>query len=122
GATCISGRQQFAQHVGQDASMQVVIDFGGRVDTKQHADLLRGSVRTVDDKGDILLRSDTVFDAGDVVGFFSGDSQSINAIFALELQGQNSHSHEVAAVDALETARDDGLDTQQLGTFGRPVA
>ena len=41
---------------------------------------------------------------------------------AEELQRQHAHAHQVGAMDALEAARDDGLDAEQLRAFGCPVA
>ena len=39
-----------------------------------------------------------------------------------EVEGQHAHADEVAAVDALEALGDNGLDTQQVGALGGPVA
>jgi hypothetical protein len=41
---------------------------------------------------------------------------------ALELQRQHAHADQVAAVDALEAARDHRLDAEQLRALGGPVA
>ena len=40
----------------------------------------------------------------------------------LEHERHDAHADEVGAVDALEALRDDGLDAEQVGALGGPVA
>jgi len=46
----------------------------------------------------------------------------LRGVAAEELQRQHAHADQVGAVDALEAARNDGFDAQQLRAFRRPVA
>ena len=117
-----SGRQQLAQHEGQDAAVLVVVHLDRRVDAQQHGHVLLGTVLAGDRQRHVLHRLDAVFQAGDVVGFLAGDAQRLHAVVALELQRQHAHADQVAAVDALEAAGDHGLHAQQLGALGGPVA
>src|SRR5690606_5993356 len=97
-----SGSQQFAQHIGQDAPVQVVVHFGSGIDAQQHGYVLHRAVAAVDGQGDVLLRLDAVFEPRDVVGFLARNAQRFDAVVALELQGQNTHADQIAAVDAFE--------------------
>ena len=45
-----------------------------------------------------------------------------DAVLALEDERQDAHADEVAAVNALERFRDDGLDAEQARALGGPVA
>ena len=58
----------------------------------------------------------------DVDGLVAAQAQTLPAVAAPELQRQHAHTDQVGTVDALEAARDDGTDAEQLGALGRPVA
>src|SRR6185312_5015351 len=62
-----------------------------------------------------------VFNPFDRVELLSGESQRAAAFARLELQRQNAHSDEVAAVDAFIAFGDHGADTQKRGAFGGPI-
>ena len=81
--------------------MAVVVDFDGGIDAEFDLVGLFGAVFAGDGEGDILAGLDAVAEAGDVVGF---------------------GADEVGAVDAFEALRDDGLDAEEAGAFGGPVA
>ena len=70
---------------------------------------------------ELLLRLDAR-EAEDVDGLVAFDAERLGGIAAEELQRQDAHADQVGAVDALEAARDDRLDAEQLRAFGRPVA
>ena len=52
----------------------------------------------------------------------AGEAQRLRVLAGLELQGQDAHAHEVAAVDALVALRDDRAHAEEQRALGRPVA
>ncbi len=49
------------------------------------------------------------------IGLFAGQAEGLRRCAGIELQGQDAHADEVAAVDALVALGDDRLDAQQRG-------
>src|SRR5882724_3984573 len=60
--------------------------------------------------------------AGDVVDLFAGEAEGFDVFFRLKLQGENTHTDEVGAVDALVALSEYEADTQQPWPLGCPVA
>ena len=61
-------------------------------------------------------------DAVDVETLCAGQVQRLARHAVLELQRQHAHADQVGAVDALEGLAHHGLDAEQVGALGRPVA
>ena len=59
-------------------------------------------------------------EAEDVVGFRAVELQRLRGRAFLELQRQHAHADEVAAVDALETLRDDRFHAEQIACLWPP--
>jgi len=102
--------------------MAVVVDFDRRIDAEFDLVGLFGAVFAGDGEGDILAGLDAVAEAGDVVGFGAVEVERLGADAFGELEREDSHTDEVRAVDAFEALGDDGLDSEEAGAFGGPVA
>ena len=72
---------------------------------------IRTAIRTVVEGGD----------AGDVEGFFPGQTEGFGGLAFGELQRQHAHADQVGPVDPLIGFGDDGFHAEQRGAFGRPV-
>src|SRR5689334_11871216 len=59
----LRGGDELAQHEGQDAAVQVVVDLDRRVDAHQHVDFLRRAVGAMDHELRVHLRLDAFLDA-----------------------------------------------------------
>ena len=102
--------------------MAVVVDFDWRIDAEFDRLLNFGAVFAGDSEGDILAGLDAVAEAGDVVGFGAVEVEGLRTDAFGELEREDAHADEVGAVDAFEALRDDGLDAEEAGAFGGPVA
>ena len=67
-------------------------------------------------------RREGVAQANDFIGLFAGQVERFPGLALEELQWQDAHVDEVAAVDPLVTGGDDGADAEKVGALRRPVA
>ncbi len=120
-ASTLRSASNWRMNVGQDAAVRVVVHLDRRVDAQDQRHALALAVGAVDPW---VASPCGVIGGGpvDVDGLVAGDTQAGPGHAGLELQRQHAHAHQVVAVDALEAACDDGLDAQQVGALGRPVA
>src|SRR5687768_11437340 len=113
--------RQLAQDVGQDAVVIVVLHLDRRVDS---GDYLEGLHRTVGRRRsyvETLARRQVRLDATNVEHLFTGQTQARDRFARQELERQDAHTDEVAAMDALKALDDDGLYAEDLRPLGGPV-
>lgn len=105
------------EDVGEDASTEVIVDFGRGIETGDEgkAQAAAGS------EGDFLHGLELAGESGDAKGAGVHVLDLIVVLFVLKVKGEDAHADEVGAVDALEAFGDDGLDAEEGGTFGCPV-
>src|SRR5438309_513361 len=114
-------RNQLAEHIGQDASVLVVLDLDRRVDAQHDVDVECLAVLAVNGQLRLLHRAYGT-EPGDVECFGTVELQRLRVRPFFELQRQNAHADKVRSVDALETLRHDGADAEEFRAFGGPVA
>src|SRR5665213_1506394 len=115
---------EVSQHEVEHAAVAEVLGFGGRVDSQSHVEgddltiRARRPQRNCGDRFAAVQRVKTLdrerLGAVEVVGR--------GAVTGLELQRQHAHAHEVGAVDSFVALDEYGLDAEQLGALGGPVA
>ena len=101
--------------------MLVVVDLDGGVDAAADADVFDGAIPARDAEGEVLLWLQVRIEADDVVGLGAVEFERLGGGAFLELEGEDAHADEVAAVDALEALGDDDLDAEQVGALGGPI-
>ena len=102
--------------------MLIVVNFNGRINAAADVHVFHAAILARDLQREILLRLDVRVEADDVVGLGAVELLGLRVHAFLELQGQHTHAHQVAAVDAFETLRHDCFHSQQIGAFSRPIA
>src|SRR5579859_4028 len=115
-------QQQQPQHVRQDAPVAVVLDLNWGVDATDHVERELAAVRSPTVHAERLAGVQPTRDAADVERLEAGQGKRLAGLTSFELQRQDTHAHQVAAVDTLEALRDDRADAEQQRAFGRPVA
>ncbi|MNI87214.1 hypothetical protein D3C73_1443940 [compost metagenome] len=75
----------------------------------------------VDDQRHAVVADREIVEPQKVEVFSPLQLQVLNAHTGLELQRDDAHSDQVAAMDALDTPGNDGFDAQQRLSLGRPV-
>jgi hypothetical protein len=113
--------QKPPEHKRKNAAVLVVVDLDRRVDAQRHRQLLAAAIGARHHQLRVASRSQQRI-GNHVDQLVALQAQRLPGVAPLELQGQNAHADQVAAVDALEALGDHGLDAQQLRTLGRPVA
>src|SRR2546425_700049 len=113
---------ELSQPVRQDPAVPEGHQFLRRVDPRDSLELdhLVGLAVRADGKG--AAGPESLRDAGQLVALAAGESERRRRDAGFELQRQNAHVHEVAAVNALEALGDDRGDAEQQRTLRRPVA
>lgn len=114
--------QDLREDVGEDAAGAVVVDFDGGVDADDERDVEGRAVGFVDAEGGFAHGLEVVGQAQEVEGGIGEVLDLVVVGLVLEVAGQDAHADEVAAVDALEGLRDDGLHAEQTCAFRGPVA
>ncbi|MDX6694663.1 MAG: hypothetical protein QOF02_2266 [Blastocatellia bacterium] len=122
-AACCSSLllEQLAQNEGENAAVLVVVQFYRRVNAQGDGNFFGRAALASNDERDVLSRPDAVFKAGDVERLRAIESERLRARPFLELTRQDAHADQIAAMNALEALRDDGLHAEQARAFGRPV-
>src|SRR5690606_26059647 len=119
-----SALEQVAQDVLHDAAVAVVARLTGGVYADlavELDDLAIGLGRgDFDRPGDATLVE--LGDASEREGLRTGQAEGVGVLALGELQRDDAHADEVRAVDALVRLSDDGLDAEQRGALGGPVA
>src|SRR5437899_1788836 len=92
--------QELAEDVGEDAAVLVVADFDGAVDAADDAEYLRVAGIAAGADGETFARRDAFFDAFDVVGLGAVEAEGLGVFAGLELEREDAHADEIAAVDA----------------------
>src|SRR5262245_30359093 len=113
--------RQIAQHILQDPAVPEVVEFVQRIDAADHRHVLHGPVAERDPGIHLLARLDAVqtIDRDRLVALQL--ERSPGSAF-LEDKGDDTHAHQIRAMDALEGLRNNGADAKQFGPLGRPVA
>src|SRR5207302_8559838 len=115
-----SAGRELADDIRQNAAVAVVLRFDWNVQPDDHLELLRHAVLACFDRQP-LARSQPRRNTGDVKDLRTIQTQRLRRLAREKLQGQHPHTDEVAAVDALETFRQDGAHAQQSWPLRRPV-
>src|SRR5882672_8898877 len=118
---CLSGVEHFAQHVRQNAAVAHVLDFFGRVDSRQYLELARVAA-VVDPYGELLAPRDARRQPFDRVALAPRKPEALARLAVGELQRQHAHPDQVAAMDPLEALRDYRPHAEQLRALGGPIA
>src|SRR6266487_3947297 len=101
---------ELAQHVLENAAVLVVLQLLWRVDANEH--LERRLLAVVQGRRDgQLLRH--IAETEDVVTLLAGEAQRRRILSRRKLQRQDSHPHEVRAMDPLEAFGDHRPDAEQ---------
>jgi hypothetical protein len=118
------GGQQLPQHVWQNPPVGVVLRLLRRIDAHGGGELgrlpVRGRAHLDLAAGREVL--DELPNPRNFEDFFSRQLQRFRVLARQELQGKNSHPHQVRAVNALVALGHDRVHAQQPRTLGRPVA
>src|SRR5437763_14505440 len=93
---------ELTQHVGQDAAVAERDERLGRVDARRPVELDLRVALAERAHADRSARLQALRDAGDLVALSAGEAERGRGGPRRELQRQDAHVHEVAAVDALE--------------------
>src|SRR6267154_5533799 len=109
------------QHIRQDPAILVIRHLFRRIHTRHHGELLRGAVVVHHRNANIDPRRKSR-NSSNLKRFFAGQSKRLSIRTRLKLERQNSHPHQVAAMNPLVTFRNHFAYTQQLRAFGRPIA
>src|SRR3546814_18462744 len=64
----------------------------------------------------------TLVEAIEVEHFSAIEAEALRGLAVAEVQRQHAHAHQVCAMDALDSFRDDRLHAPQAPALGRPVA
>src|SRR5690606_37328442 len=120
GPVCGLLADQAPQHVLQDAAVAVVVGLTRGVDAYDRVELHAGVGGDLHRAGGGAVVQ--LGHAGDGEGLLAGQAEGVGRVALRELQRQDAHADEVRAVDALVGLGDDGLDAEQRGALGRPVA
>src|ERR1700681_2467211 len=117
-----SGAEQLAQHKKKNAAMPVVFDLDRRIDPQRDRHFLSFAISSMNHERDVLAWLYSFLQAKDVEcrAAIKLQRRCIHAF--LKLARQDSHTHQIAAVDAFKTLRDHGLDAEQLCPLRGPVA
>src|SRR6187549_3404008 len=102
--------------------MLVVLKFIRRVDSANCFNRPGLPIFVSYKERDALARLEALRDAGDVEHLETGKLEALSTFSRQELQWKDAHTHEIAAVNTLETFRENRLYAQQAGPFCRPVA
>ena len=86
---------ELAENVGQDTSMEVVLDFDWCIDSQRQCMLGCCAIGAVDAQCDIHTWRDSTGNPDEIIGFRSRDSEGLCALAILELQWQDAHADEV---------------------------
>ena len=101
--------------------MSIVVSLYGRIYTCDCLEVQPGAVLPAGvDVHD--LAGLQVGDASDIVGLCPGQPQRVAAFAGHVLEGQDSQSNEVAAMDAFVAFGEDGPHAKEERPFGGPVA
>ena len=79
------------------------------------------AVAALGDDIEHLARCQTISNASDSEGEIAVETESLPVLSFHELQRQNAHADQIAAVNALEAFGNDGFNTEQRCSLGRPV-
>src|SRR5581483_504859 len=113
---------QLPQYVRQDAAVTEGDEFFRRVDASDRLKFDRLPIVAHGTNGDRSARFEALCDADEFERLAPGDAERRGGLSCFELQREDTHVHEVAAVDALEGFGDHRLHAEQQGPFCRPVA
>jgi len=97
----------------QDAAVAEVLELVERIDAADDRLLARRALGIADPQDQLLARPEPVGDAGDVEHLVAVKLERLPRRALFELQRQDTHAHQVRAVDALEALDDDGFDPEQ---------
>ena len=107
--------------IGQYAAMADVLDVLRRIDAREHVKFRDLAVFLGFDL-EYLARLDAARQAGNRVTFAAGQAKARAILAVDELKREHAHPDQIAAMDTLETFRNDRAHAEQLGTLGSPVA
>src|SRR5262245_18596840 len=113
---------ELPQHVGKDPAVPECDEFFRRVDPRDCLELRRLVATSERTHRNRSARPQALCDAGDLVPFAPRESERRRRRTRLELQRQDTHVDEVAAVNPLEALSDHRAHAEQQRAFGRPVA
>ena len=116
-----SGGCEIAQHVVQDAAVLEVLDLVERIDAAEERHFERRAVGRVI-SASIFWRGLTLARPSIATVSSPLRPSDCQVVPVLEGERHDAHADEVGAMDALERLRDHGLDAEQVGALGRPVA
>lgn len=100
-----SGFEEAAEDVLEDAAVPVVVGLGGGVDSDSDVKLLVSVFAGGGDAEGFSVSEAGGVGGGESVdgeGFVSGEAEGLGGFSGLELEGEDAHADEVAAVDTLE--------------------
>src|SRR5690606_17822211 len=101
----------------QNARVAVIIDVYHAVETADYRELEACAVFARRFDGQALAWLHIVREAFDIERLAAGDAERFPAGAVSELQRQNAHANEVAAVNPLEAFSDDRFDAEQVRTL-----
>src|SRR5262245_48534219 len=102
--------EQFPHHRLQNAALLVVVEFDGGVDADMGVARLDAAAGGRGADSDLAAGLEVVAQAGDLEGLFAGESQRLPGLAFEELQRQDAHVDQVAAVDPLVARGDHRAD------------
>src|SRR5207253_8474032 len=100
----------------------VVVDLDGGVYSTDDVERELAAVWPPPVDAERLPGPEPTRDTANVEGFEASQAQRLPSLARGELQRQDTHADQVAAVDALVALGDHRADAQQRGALGRPVA
>src|SRR5947208_1781449 len=118
-----TSRHQLPQHVLQNPAVCVVQSFSRRINPDEGPEFFH-SAGTGRVHFQMLPRGKFIgqlTNAADLENFIARESERVRGLSGYELQRQNTHPHQIRAVNSLITFRNYGMNPQQVRPFGRPV-
>src|SRR5260370_12247453 len=113
--------QQLTEHKGQDASVPVVVNLDGRINSQLDRLIDEGTALARDAQSDILTWRDIIGEPKRVEDFRAVQAQGLSGDAVRELQRKDAHPNKVRSVNALEALGDDGFHAAKACALGGPI-
>ena len=102
--------------------MAVVINFDRRVDAELDRLFDNRTIPTRNPQCDVLPGRDFIRKAENIGDLCSVETEALSGHAIGELEGKNTHSYEVGAMDTLETLGHDRFHSEEFRSLGSPIA
>src|SRR5262249_4398508 len=116
-----SPADELAEHVGQYAAVQVVIDLDWSVNPQRHRRFHGPAAGPMDHQSKVLSRTYATRKSGQIICLAAVQAERLCVDSILELAGQDAHPHEIAAMYSFKAFGDHCPYAQQQRSFCSPI-